>query len=74
MPCIQIIALSWLKSSKEKSNGNININFNSKLEDKYFKELNPAPEVENRTGEAIRFNLFVFKEKIKRISTSNEVH
>jgi hypothetical protein len=35
-----------------------------------FKNISPAHEAESRTGEAIRFNLFVFKEKTKRISTS----
>jgi hypothetical protein len=30
----------------------------------------PAHEAESRTGEAIRCNLFVFKEKTKRISSS----
>jgi hypothetical protein len=35
-----------------------------------FGNIGPAHEAESRTGEAIRFNLFVFKEKTKRISTS----
>jgi len=35
-----------------------------------FSNIGPAHEAESRTGEAIRFNLFVFKEKTKRISAS----
>ncbi len=32
--------------------------------------MGPAHEAESRTGEAIRYNLFIFNGKIKRISTA----